>query len=194
MQPSAIRGMQPLPLSWVIITRAMQPQRLVMQAIQPTSAGQPGTSDSASTSSRGTKRSCMEQPPPSDWSVGKEGDIDPYLSESECQDLLSDSSESDSEPPQKKATFVPSEDTVRLLKSLVNKPLKNDKQRPRQTNFHCHHVIQLIHQNWTCLIPKSNRFMSKLQQFCMDGMGPLISRTSGSTRMDLRILTHLRPW
>ena len=33
---SAIRGMQPLPLSWVIITRAMQPQGMVTQAMQPT--------------------------------------------------------------------------------------------------------------------------------------------------------------
>ena len=36
MQPCAVRGMQPLPLSWVIITRAMQPQCMVTQAIQPT--------------------------------------------------------------------------------------------------------------------------------------------------------------
>jgi hypothetical protein len=67
--------------------------------------GQPGISESASTSSRGTKHSRMEQPPPSDWSVEEEDEIDPCLSESEHQDLLSNSSESESEdeePPQKK--------------------------------------------------------------------------------------------
>ena len=147
------------------------------------SAGQPCTSESASTSSRGTKRSRTEQPPPSDWSVGEEEDeIDPYLSESERQDLLSDSSESESEdeePPQKKAKFVPSEDTVKLLKSLVNKPLKNDKRKAKANKFplpSCDpaHPPKLD-ESVTCLIPKSNdRFLSKLQQFCMDGMGPLI--------------------
>ena len=56
---AAIRGMKPLPFSWVTTTRAMQPHCMAKQAIQlanwpMNSADQPGTSDSASTSSRET--------------------------------------------------------------------------------------------------------------------------------------------
>ena len=58
-------------------------------------AGLPGTSESASTSSRGTKRLHNEQPP-NDWS-DDEDEVDPHLSESERRDLLSDSSDSESE-------------------------------------------------------------------------------------------------
>ena len=139
-----------------------------------------GTSESFSTSSRGTKRSHTER---SDWSTGEEEDeIDPYLSESERQDLLSDSSESESEeeePPQKKARYVPSEDTIKFLKSMVDKPLKNDKRKAKASKFplpSCHPLK--LDDSVTCLIPKAaksnDRFLSKLQQFCMDGMGPLI--------------------
>ena len=148
-------------------------------------AGRPGTSESASTSSRGTKRSRTEQPP-SDWSPSEEEDeIDPHLSESERHDLLSDSSDSESEddePPQKKARYVPSEETGKFLKSLVDKPLKNEKRKSKANKFPlpaCDpaHPPKLD-DSLTCLIPKAarsnDRFLSKLQQFCMDGMGPLI--------------------
>ena len=118
-----------------------------------------GTSESFSTSSRGTKRSHTER---SDWSTGEEEDeIDPYLSESERQDLLSDSSESESEeeePPQKKARYVPSEDTIKFLKSMVDKPLKNDKRKAKASKFllpSCDpaHPPKLD-DSVTCLIPK----------------------------------------
>ena len=146
------------------------------------SAGQPGTSESASTSSRHLS---TEQPPPSDLTAGEEDEIDLYLSESERQDLLSDSSESESEdeePPQKMARYVPSEDTVKFLKFLVDKRLKNDKRKAKASRFplpSCDpaHPPKLD-ESVTCLIPKAaksnDKFLSKLQQFCMDGMGPLI--------------------
>ena len=98
----------------------------------------------------------MEQLPPSDWSVGEEDDIDPYLSESERQDLLSDSSESEleeEESPQKKAKLVPSEDTVKLLKSLVNKPLKNDKRKAKANKFLLPSCDPAHPQNWMSQSP-----------------------------------------
>ena len=131
---------------------------------------------------RGTKRSRTER---SDWSTVEENDIDPYLSENECQDLLSDSSESEPEeekPPQKKTRYVPSEDTIKFSKSMVDKPLKNDKLKAKASKFplpSCDpaHPPKLD-DSVTCLISKSaksnDRFLSKLQQFCMARMGPLI--------------------
>ena len=82
----------------------------------------------------------------------------------------------------KRARYVPSEVTIKFLKSMVDKSLKNDKRKAKASKFllpSCDpaHPPKLD-DSVTCLIPKAaksnDRFLTKLQQFCMDGMGPLI--------------------
>ena len=113
-------------------------------------------------------------------------EVDPFVSERERRDLLS-SSESDSEgdsdceEPPAKRKFTPGEDTIQLLKQAAEKPLKNDKRKAIAGKFplpscDAAHPPRLD-DSLNCLVPKSaktyDRFLSKLQQFSMDALGPL---------------------
>ena len=67
-------------------------------------------------------------------------EINPYLVESDCWDLLSDSqtdtdSESEQDEPPAKRRCVATEDTVMFLKSVVEKPLKNDEWKVMTNKF-----------------------------------------------------------
>ena len=87
-----------------------------------------------------------------------------YLSESECRYLLSDSdsnsdSESECDVPPTKRKFVPWLETVKFLKSVVEKPLKNDKRRSLAGRFplpSCDpaHPPKLD-ESVVCLVPKT---------------------------------------
>ena len=77
---------------------------------------------------------------------------------------------------------MPTKDTVKFLRSVVEKPLKNEKRKALANKFplpSCDpaHPPKLD-ESIVCLIPKTarsyERFLSKLQQFSMDAMGPLI--------------------
>ena len=134
----------------------------------------------------GRKRRLTESQP-SDYDGTDEDDINPYLTESEHRDLLSDcqsdtDSDSEQDEPPAKRRCVPTKDTVKFLGSIVEKPSKNEKQKTLANKFpppscdpaHPPKLDELI----VCLIPKTarsyDRFLSKLQQFSMDAMGPLI--------------------
>ena len=116
----------------------------------------------------------------------EDAEVDPFVSEMERRDLLS-SSESDSEgdsdceEPPAKRKFTPGEDTIKLLKQAAEKPLKNDKRKAIAGKFplpscDAAHPPRLD-DSLNCLVPKSaktyDRFLSKLQQFSMDALGPL---------------------
>ena len=137
-------------------------------------------------SQAGRKRRHTESQP-SDSDGTDEDDINPYLTESERRDLLSDSqsdtdSDSEQDEPPAKRRCVPTKDTVKFLRSVVEKPLKNEKWKALANEFplpSCDpaHPPKLD-ESIVCLIPKTARlydqFLSKLQQFSMDAMGPLI--------------------
>ena len=92
-----------------------------------------------------------------------------------------DSDSEQDEPPAKRRCVL-TKDTVKFLRSVVEKPLKNNKRKALANKFplpSCDpaHPPKLD-ESIVCLIPKTarsyDRFLSKLQQFSMDAMGPLI--------------------
>jgi len=131
----------------------------------------------------GSKRPRGQPPTDSDET---EEEVNPYLSESERRDLLSDSdsssdSESEDDQPRAKRKFIPRKETMKFLETVVDKPLKNDKRKAVASKFplpSCDpaHPPKLD-ESIVCLVPKAaksyDRFLSKLQQFTMDAMGPL---------------------
>ena len=133
----------------------------------------------------GSKRRRTESQP-WDFDGTDEDDINPYLAESECRDLLSDSQSwyrfgFRARRAPAKRRCVPTKDTVKFLRSVVEKPLKNEKRKALANKFalpSCDpaHPPKLD-ESIVCLIPKTarsyNRFLSKLQQFSMNAMGPL---------------------
>ena len=117
--------------------------------------------------------------------VSEEESINPHVSESERRELFSESEEesSDSEEevgPPTKRKFTPHQDTIDF-RSVTEKPLKNDRRKMIASKFplpscdpaHPPKMDDAV----ACLIPKSgktfDRFLSKLQQFTMDAVGPL---------------------
>ena len=112
----------------------------------------------------GRKRQHTESQP-LDFDRTDEDDINPYLTESKRRDLLSDS-QSD------RFRFR----AVKFLRSVVEKPLKNEKRKALANKFplpSCDpaHPPKLDE----CLIPKTARSYDRfLRQFTMDAMGPLI--------------------
>ena len=64
-------------------------------------------------------------------------DINPHLTESEHRDLLSDfqSDDSEQDEPPAKRRCVPTKDAVKFLGSVVEKPLKNEKQKALANKF-----------------------------------------------------------
>ena len=134
-------------------------------------------------SQAGRKRRHTESQP-LDFDGTDEDDINPYLTESKRRDLLSDSqsdtdSDSEQDEPPAKRRCVPTKDTVKFLRSVVEKPLKNEKRRALTNKFplpSCDpaHPPKLD-ESIVCLIPKTARSYDRfLRQFTMDAMGPLI--------------------
>ena len=154
----------------------------------PSSSGWKGDWTSQPTGSGARKR---PRPPESCSSVAtSEDEIDPFISRTERRELLSgDDSGSDSEsgeevdltgPAAKK--FVPCEETIKLLKSVSAKPMKNERRRkvidklPIPACDMAH--PPKLNDSVACLVPKSaksfDKYLSKLQRFTMDGMGPIV--------------------
>ncbi len=77
-----------------------------------------------------------------------EEDIDPFISGSDRRELLGSSSENESEEeeetPAAKRSFAPSEDTLKFLKFLSAKPLKNYKRKSTVNNSLHHQWIRSI--------------------------------------------------
>lgn len=112
-------------------------------------------------------------------------EVDPFLSDTERNELLSGSEDSDEEeekePPSKKK-FTPSEDTKRFLAATSLKPLKNEKRKgminrfpmPACDSAHPPKLDEAV----GALVPKSaksyDNYLSRLQRYTMDAMGPLI--------------------
>ena len=112
---------------------------------------------------------------PSDSDGTDEDDINPYLTESERRDLLSDSQsdtdlDSEQDEPPAKRRCVPTKDMVKFLRLVVEKPLKNEKRKALANKFPLPsfdpgHPPKLD-ESIVCLIPKTarshDRFLSKL--------------------------------
>ena len=86
-------------------------------------------------------------------------------------------SESETEgPPSKKPKLDLREETLSYIRSAMDKPLKNDKRKAHIAKHPPPSVDPAfppkLDEATTCLIPKpaksNDRFLSKLQQFCMD--------------------------
>ena len=107
-----------------------------------------------------------------------------HLSDTERRSLFSDSdSESETEgPPSKKPKLDLGEETLSYIRSAMDKPLKNDKRKAHIAKHSLPSVEPAfppkLDEAITCLIPKAarsiDRFLSKLQQFCMDSLGPIL--------------------
>ena len=129
---------------------------------------------------------------PPRWSEEDEGEedtINPYVSDRERSDLLSDSEnelgsdeDDDLKEPEAKKRFTPSEGVQKLLSSMSSKPLKNERRRtiinklpmPASDPAHPPKLDEAV----SSLVPKSakshDKFLSKLQRYTLDAMGPLI--------------------
>ena len=118
-----------------------------------------------------------------------EDELNPFISEKERRKHLSgEESNSDSEvdddpdlarPPAKR--FSPSEETLKLLASASDKPLKNDRRRKMIDKLPIP-ACDMAHppklnESISSLIPKSaksfDKYLSKLQRFTTDAMGPI---------------------
>lgn len=112
--------------------------------------------------------------------------INPFVDEDERSGLLGDSSgdelSEEEPPPAKKAKISVSSETGKILKSAFSKSLKNDKRKVHTNKFplpsvDCVHTPKLD-EAISCLILKSaktyDRYLSKMQQFSVDALGPLI--------------------
>lgn len=69
----------------------------------------------------------------------------------------------------------------KVLRRVINRPLKNGKRKvliPSASTIDSVHTPKLDEAMHACLVPKSaktyDRYLSKLQQFSIDTMGPLI--------------------
>ena len=140
-----------------------------------------GSSASQQSSSR-----LPEAPTASD----SESEIDPFVGEEEREELLGDldseneeedSSDEDGPPPSKKIKLS-SPKTVSLLQAVMEKPLKNEKRKKFTAKFplpSCNEAhTPKLDEAIACIVPKSaktyDRFLSKLQQFSLDALGPMI--------------------
>ena len=116
--------------------------------------------------------------------------VEPFLDDEERWGLLGTSDSEDQEgdssdeepPPTKKMKMLVSSETKKVLKKVMNRPLKNDKRKVLTNQFPLP-ALDAVHtpkldESITCLVPKSaktyDRYLSKLQQFSIDTMGPLI--------------------
>ena len=103
-------------------------------------------------SQAGRKRRHTESQP-SDSNGTDEDDINPYLTESERRDLLSYSqsdtdSDSEQDEPLAKGRCVTTKDTVKFLRSVVEKPLKNEKWKALANKFLLPSCDPAPHQSW----------------------------------------------
>ena len=119
-----------------------------------------------------------------------ESEIDPFVREDEREDLLGDlDSEEDREdpsdddgPPPSKKIKLSSPKTVSLLQAVMEKPLKNERRKKFTAKFplpSCDEAhTPKLDDTIACIVPKSaktyDRFLSKLQQFSLDALGPMI--------------------
>ena len=133
--------------------------------------------------------SSLEAPTPlvSTLSDEEEDDVNLWLSEDERGQLLSGlesgpDEETEDEPPQpKKAKFMPQPRTVKILRAVTEQPVSNDKRRMITNKYPLPSCDQAhtpkLNLDISCIVPKSaishDRFLSKLQHFSMDALGPL---------------------
>ena len=92
-----------------------------------------------------------------------------------------DDNDREGDEPPAKSIFVPTLETRRFLESVSLKPLKNDRRKGTINKysipaFDPTHPPKLD-ESVSCLVPKSakifDNFLSKLQRFTLDAMGPL---------------------
>ena len=122
--------------------------------------------------------------------VDSDAEVDPFVNEEERDDLLgelySDMEEDEEEkvdecpegPSPKRTKIVVSPKTLKLLKSATSQPLKNDKRKTITNKFPLHSCDHAqLDEDISCVIPKSaktyDRYLSKLQQFTLDALGPI---------------------
>lgn len=110
-----------------------------------------------------------------------------FVDEDERADLLGLSSEEDEDeaeldPPPAKRRCTVSAETCSSWKKITEKTLKNDRRKGLTNKFPCPasdwaHTPKLD-DAIACIVPKSaktyDRYLSKLQQFSMDALGPLL--------------------
>ena len=161
------------------------------QAFHPMGGPPQTTSDMAGPSSLG-------QAPPSTTcpsEADSESVINPFIEEDEREELLGDlfsdeeeqeeqeegGEEEDGPPPAKKAKYMPSARTVKMLKAVTEKPLKNEKRKKITTKYPLPSCDQAhtpkLDEDISCIVPKAaktyDRYLSKLQQFSLDALGPI---------------------
>ena len=86
-----------------------------------------------------------------------------------------DPSDEDGPPPSKKIKLS-SPKTVSLLQAVMEKPLRNERRKKFAACDEAH--TPKLDDAIACIVPKSaktyDRFLSKLQQFSLDALGPMI--------------------
>ena len=149
----------------------------------------PQTSGTSFQQGSGSRKRPRPPAPPSP-SGSSETELNPHVSEGERIELLGgEYSESENEmeedtdlsEPVLKKRFTPGEETLRFLSSASSKPLKNDRRRKVMDKLpmpacDAAHPPKL-NESIAWLIPKSaksfDKYLSRLQRFTMDAMGPL---------------------
>ena len=133
---------------------------------------------------------------PSSASVLSDSDteINPFIDDEERDELLGDIfSEEDDEdeqkeedrdgpPPAKWAKFMPSVRIVKILKAITERPIKNEKRKSITNKYplpSCDYAhTPNLDDDISCIVPKSaktyDRYLSKLQQFSLDALGPMV--------------------
>lgn len=131
----------------------------------------------------------------------EEDDVNPWLSKDEQGQLLSglesepDGEEGDKPPQPKRAKFMLQPRTVKILRAVTEQPVSNDKRRVITNKYPLPACDQAhtpkLDLDIFCIVPKSaisyDRFLSKLQQFSVDALGPLAwihERLSGEETAD----------
>ena len=104
-------------------------------------------------------------------------------------DILSDEEEDEQEedggdgpPAAKRAKLTPSGRTIKILKSVTEKPIKNQKRKGITNKFpipSCDYAhTPKLDDDIACIVPKSaktyDRYLCKLQQFSLDALGPMV--------------------
>ncbi len=113
----------------------------------------------------------------------EEDDINPFLSDTERDDLGdSDRDSEGEEPPAKKRKLTLLKKTTEFLSSTTETPLTNEARKRIKEKFphpSCDSVFPpKLDDMVKCVIPakaaRQDRFLSKLQQFSMDALGPVL--------------------
>lgn len=124
-----------------------------------------------------------EAPSTSSVADRSEDEVNPFISEEERGELLSSEESSDEEEvqPAAKRKFVPTEEVKKFLDAVSLKPLKNEKRKTTMNRYPvpacdpAHPPV--LDESVASLVPKSAKtydsFLSKLQRFTLDAMGPL---------------------